>query len=110
MSIYATLWNIKLPVEVNGEDVWHEVYAQGVPSHIDDEVDWLPAPIKDSDRLRCVVFVEAGEPKGGAGYHGQQYHNPLLILTGFQYTHISHSDLFEKLTEGLEQKHWQYVP
>lgn len=54
MSIYATLWTIQVEDEDAGgsfEDAWIEVYAQGVPNHINEQNgyggpgwdEWLPA-------------------------------------------------------------------
>jgi len=34
MSIYATLWEIKIPRRHAFDEEWVEVYAQAVPAHI----------------------------------------------------------------------------
>ena len=122
MSIYATLWNIKVPVLLplkpcprnprDGivrepcEEVWFEVWAQAVPGHIKDKVPWLLPPIQDEDALRCVLFVEANAEKGGSGYDSQQYHEVLAQISGEQYRKMSIADVLDLLEEALEKRHW----
>ena len=88
MSIYATLY--EFAIRRFGEDEPHHLAAQGVPAHIDytgQGWEWLPPPVPYSDDLdvpqsmRAVVIVEHGTAKGTARC-GQEYADPLLILSG----------------------------
>lgn len=119
MSIYATLWRLKLPKE--GDDYigcdWIEVIAQGVPPHIgsptsgngyedgDPYADFLPPPVEtdengEAEYLRAVVFVTKGTCKGTAR-SAQEYRNPLLVLTGKEYATIIFEDLHTRLCDAL---------
>ena len=122
MSIYATLWNIKVHVllpdkpcprtqlfghAVSGiYECWFEVWAQAVPGHIKYDVPWLLPPVKDDDALRCVLFIEGYVEKGGPGYDGQQYHEVLAQISGEQYRKMSIADVLDLLEEALEKRHW----
>ena len=117
MSIYSTFWNIQIPVHLPDKpcarnprdgfvkemcsEKWFEVWAQGVRGHIKYEVDWLPPPIEDDDGVRCVVFCENSTPK-----EGQQYINPLKVLTGEEYYGMHMGDIIGILEEILEERHW----
>ena len=119
MSIYATLWILKFPKE--GDDYigceWIEVIAQGVPPHIgsptpgcgyedgDPYTAFLPPPVEtdengDAKYMRAVVFVSEGTPKG-TGRSGQEYENPLLVLTGQEYATVTFEDLHTRLCAVL---------
>src|SRR5688572_9893956 len=98
MSIYATLWWLKLP-RYGDEYVgceWIRVSAQGVPAHVgtptrgfgyedgDRYADFLPPAVNvnaegDSEFMRAVVIVTEETQKGTA-HSPQEYANPLLIL------------------------------
>ena len=109
MSIYATLWEIRVERHEMRED-WVTVIAQGVPAHIghpshypqgDPYGDFLP-PVVDLDReaLRAVVFVAEGrEDKDG-----QRYVDPLLVLTGQEYAAIRFADLLERLQAAVRKE------
>lgn len=119
MSIYATLWKLKFPKEGDtyiGCD-WVEVTAQGVPPHIgsstaglgyedgDPYARFLPAPIETDSNgnapyMRAVVFVTEYTIKG-TEHHPQEYRNPLLVLTGEQYSHITFEELHRHLCDAL---------
>ena len=119
MSIYATLWDIKIPVHLPEKpcarcprdgmvseichEEWFEIFAQAVPGHIK-EYDWLPPPVED-DAIRCVVFVELDTPK-----EGQRYIKPLKMVTGEEYRAMSIGDILDMLEELLEKKHWPKKP
>ncbi len=119
MSIYATLWRLKFPRY--GEDHtgcdWVEVMAQGVPAHIgtptpgfgyedgDPYAAFLPPPViilseEDEGRLRAVVFVIGGSPKGTERSH-QEYVAPLLVLTGAEYANLPFGELHERICKAL---------
>ena len=119
MSIYATLWRLKFPS--GGDDhtgcAWVEVIAQGVPSHIgaphpdapgdatDPYASFLPpaavvSPDDDDPSMRAVVFVTEGARKG-TDRSGQEYVNPLLVLSGHEYTSMPFVDLHDKICNAL---------
>ena len=119
MSIYATQWKLKFPKEgdeYRGCD-WIEVTAQGVPPHIgtptpgfgyeegDPYAKFLPPPVEvnsngDAAPLRAVIFVTEYSVKG-TERSGQEYPNPLLILTGEQYTRMTFAELHKRLCDAL---------
>jgi len=117
MSIYATLWHLKFPRY--GDDhtdcEWIDVIAQGVPAHIgsltfgcgyesgDPYADFLPPAIEADDdgvRLRAVVLITAGTEKG-TSRSGQEYVNPLLVMSGSVYAALSFGELHEQLCAAL---------
>ena len=119
MSIYATLWRLKFPSEGNDHTgcAWVVVIAQGVPGHIgaldpdlpdapaDPYATFLPPAMAasgdvDDPPLRAVVFVTEGTPKG-TGRSAQEYVDPLLVLSGRQYTAMSFEDLYRKICGAL---------
>ena len=108
MSIYATLWNLKFPLfgQWHSGCEWAEVLAQGVPAHIGEDRDdvslaFLPPREHAIDNgLRAVVFVRALQPKG-TNRSAQEYPNPLLALTGKEYSAISFDELHATLTNAL---------
>ena len=122
MSIYATLWSLRFPRYgdhyVGCE--WVEVTAQGVPAHIgtptpgfgyedsDPYSNYLPPPLEvnadgDSEFMRAVVIITE-ETKKGTARSGQEYVNPLLVLSGRDYASISFVDLHERICDALRGK------
>ncbi len=112
MSIYATLWEIKLPKSHVFDDEFATVYAQAVPPHIghpscypegDPYADFLP-PIVDCDpetgegpvNRAVVILVEGRDEKVG-----QRYISPLLTLTGTEYKVIPFCELIERIQKSL---------
>jgi hypothetical protein len=119
VSIYATLWHLRFPLEgeadVDGEGV--DVLAQGVPAHIgtptpgygyesgDPYAAFLPPALQIGDEtaeddLRAVVFVVAASKKG-TSRSGQEYESPLLVLTGKEYVGMSFQVLHDRLCTVL---------
>ena len=119
MSIYATLWSLKFPRY--GDDFfdceWIRVTAQGVPGHIgtptpghgyedgDPYADFLPPPVEiyadgDSEFIRALVFVSE-ETKKGTSRAGQEYQEPLLVLTGREYAAIKYDELHTRICDAL---------
>src|SRR5436309_10349222 len=98
MSIYATLWEIKVQRRHEFDDEWVSVYAQAVPPHIgqpeyypegDLYADFLPPVVQDYDRetglpYRAVVIVQEGRDAKDV----QRYVDPLIVMTGEEYTRI----------------------
>ncbi len=108
MSIYATLWELKFPLygQSHTDCEWETVLAQGVPDHIGEDGDaghlaFLPPRASSIESgLRAVVFVRALQPKG-TQRSAQEYPNPLLVLTGKEYSSASFGSLHERLTNAL---------
>lgn len=104
MSIYGT--GYVLSIHTDGELV--EVIEQIVGSHIREPYDWLPPPrpeVSDDDSYvhpRAAVFVLAGERKGGDDYAGQQYHRPLLVLSGEEYERSTWRDVMRRLADAIK--------
>jgi hypothetical protein len=107
LSIYATLWILKFPEfgEHHYGCQWTEVTAQGVPPHIgtptagfgyergDPFADFLPPAVEvgpegEAECMRAVVFVTEHTRKG-TPRSGQEYVNPLLMLSGKEYASLS---------------------
>lgn len=116
MSIYCTLWEMKVPRDgwaALDADEWVQVYAQGVPRHIQytgPEWDWLPPPVpydpeRDEDAYRPwrAVFICADWTKKGTPENGQQYVDYLLMLAGEEYATLSFDDLWERITDIVRQ-------
>lgn len=122
MSIYATLWSLQFPRF--GDDYfgceWIRVRAQGVPAHIgtptpgegyedgDPYAEFLPPPVAvnadgNGEFMRAVVIVTE-ETKKGTARSGQEFVNPLLILSGRDYALISFADLHERICDTLRGK------
>lgn len=120
MSIYTTLWTLIFPRD--DDDItgceWVEVWAQAVPEFIgrptagsgyergDPYASFLPStgweePSESEARFRAVVFVTPDTPKGTDGHQGQQYEDPLLVLTGVEYRSIAFIELHERLCRAL---------
>ncbi len=91
--------------------------AQAVPPHVgspsagggyedgDPYRDFLPPPVKtnefgEAEYDRAIVFVTDDTRKGTAR-NGQEYIDPLLVLTGEEYAKISFQDLLQKLAEAV---------
>jgi hypothetical protein len=119
MSIYATLWSIRIqdPAAPFMSPKWVTVTAQAVPAHVgsptagggyesgDPYSDFLPPPIQtdedgQADYHRAVVFV-TDETRKGTARNGQEYVNPFLVLTGEEYAKMPFQALLEKLAEGV---------
>jgi hypothetical protein len=99
MSIYATLWTIRIEWHF---DEWIEVTAQSVPPHIDHHADWLPPPIpEDSGYPRAVVFVTEDAIKG-TDRSGQEYRDPLLVITGKEYVEARFENMMQRLQDAVE--------
>lgn len=107
MSIYGT--GHSFAVEADDDELVF-VHEQVVPSWITEPYDWLP-PSRGGDiegdgyaRPRAVVFVLDGEPKGGPGYGGQQYHAPLLVMSGEDYERTTFRDVMRRLVDAIEAR------
>jgi hypothetical protein len=115
VSIYATQWILKFPQygDAHSGCEWVKVIGQGVPAHIgtptpgygyessDPYADFLPPaiPVPDGDHeatLRAIVIVREGTEKVG-----QEYINPLLVLSGQEYAATPFSALHERICDAL---------
>ena len=119
MSIYATLWSSKIqnPALPSTMPRWVKVTAKpsrptsaaqalgAVNEDGDPYRDFLPPPVKtnefgEAEYDRAIVFVTDNTRKGTAR-NGQEYIDPLLVLTGEEYAKISFQDLLQKLAEAV---------
>jgi len=119
MSIYATLWSIQIqdPALPSTMSRWVTVTAQAVPAHIgsptlgcgyedgDPYGDFLPPPVKtneggEAEYNRAVVFVTDSTRKGTAR-NGQEYVDPLFVLTGEEYAKMPFQTLLHKLEDAV---------
>ena len=119
MSIYATLWTLKFPIE--GDEhlgcEWIEVRAQAVPAHVgsptpgcgyeggDPYAAFLPpAVVTDADGdapfHRAVLIVTEYSIKG-TERSGQEFSSPLLLLTGEEYARTTFQELHERICNAL---------
>lgn len=125
MSIYGTLWEMRFPID-GGSGFAHpnddrfaipiteeagrmfvDVCAQCVPGHIDytgPAWEWLP-PIVDEgeEAMRAVFIVCDGITTKGSERCGQEYVNPLLVLTGRQYQQIPWQELWDRIAEAVAE-------
>ena len=113
MSIYATLWEIKVPRRHTFDDEWVRVYAQAVPPHIghpseypegDPYASFLPAVVQDYDPTagdaqfnRAVVIVQEGRDKKD----GQRYIDPLIVMSGEEYANIPFEQLLGRIHQAM---------
>jgi hypothetical protein len=119
MSIYATLWTIQIqdPASPFTSPTWVKVTAQAVPAHIgsptpgcgyekgDPYGDFLPPPVEtdedgEAPYHRAVVFV-TDETRKATQRSGQEYVDPLLVLTGQEYAEVPFQVLLDKLEEAV---------
>lgn len=102
MSIYATLWMIKIQ---DDQDNWHEIWGQGVPGHIDytgEKWSWLPPPIANENSMRAVVVV-TNETRKGTPRCGQEYQNPLFILSGEEHARMTWMEMLDRIEQAILQ-------
>jgi hypothetical protein len=113
MSIYATLWEIKVPRRHDFDDEWVEVFAQAVPAHIghpshypegDLYGSFLPPPVPDYNPEtgeapfhRAVVIVQEGRDAKDV----QRYIDPLLVMTGEEYARIPFQELLDRIHRAM---------
>lgn len=107
MSIYATYWSMKFE-DPDVPDEWVEVMAQSVPPHIgsdecgDPFASFLPPPVpEDSKYARAVVFVAPWTVKG-TERSGQEYRDPLLVITGQEYAEALFPDLLQRIWDAVQ--------
>ena len=119
MSIYATLWSIQVqdPAAPFTDPKWVTVTAQAVPPHIgsptpgcgyedgDLYAAFLPPPIETDDMgsaeyNRAVVIV-TDDTRKGTKRSGQEYVNPLFVMTGEEYTKMPFDDLLRRIEEAV---------
>jgi hypothetical protein len=114
MSIYATLWAIRIPVTMDLDGEWVEVLGQAVPAHIghpsaypdgDPYADFLPPVVTKYDadtntapHHRAVVIVAGGRDRKD----GQRYVDPLMVLTGREYSTVRWADLMDRIERAVD--------
>jgi hypothetical protein len=113
VSIYATLWEIMVPRRHEFDDEWVKVFAQAVPAHIghpseypegDLYADFLPPVVQDYNPEtgeapfhRAVVIVQEGRDKKDV----QRYVDPLLVMSGEEYSRIPFQELLERIHRAM---------
>jgi hypothetical protein len=113
MSIYATLWEMRIRKGHGFDDEWVEVYAQAVPPHIgqpsdypkgDPYADFLPPVIANYDpetdtpkTYRAVVIVQQGRDKKDI----QRYVDPLIVMTGEEYLRTPFHELMDRIEKAV---------
>jgi hypothetical protein len=115
MSIYATHWILKFPRfgDAHTGCEWLSVVAQGVPAHIgtptfgygyesgDPYSTFLPPAVPipaddDETPIRAMVIVRDQTEKVG-----QEYIDPLLVLSGAEYAATSFQVLHDRICDAL---------
>jgi hypothetical protein len=113
MSIYCTLWEIKIPRRHCFDDQWVTVFAQAVPAHIghpseypdgDLYASFLPPVVQEYDPVtgeapfdRAVVIVQEGRDKK----EGQRYTDPLIVMTGEEYARTPFDELLNRIHKAI---------
>ena len=112
VSIYATLWEIKMPRRHEFDGEWVTVFAQAVPPHIghpsvypegDPYADFLPPVVQEyatargKAPFRAVVLVQEGRDKK----EGQRYVDPLIVMTGEEYARIPFQELLDRIHKAM---------
>ena len=112
MSIYATLWEIKVPRRHAFDDEWVEVYAQAVPPHIghpshypegDPYGDFLPPVVQDYNpetgegSYRAVVIVQQDRSEKDI----QRYVDPLIVMSGEEYARVGFAELLDRIHRAM---------
>jgi len=74
----------------------------------DPYADFLPPAVAvgadgDSEFMRAVVFVTE-ETKKGTSRAGQEYQDPLLVLTGREYAAIKFDELHTRICDALRDR------
>ncbi|MBI2761351.1 MAG: hypothetical protein HYX51_08005 [Chloroflexi bacterium] len=122
MSIYATLWELKWPRDgawASSDDDYVEVWCQAVPAHIghpsdypegDPYADFLPPPVRLDEVEEPygppyrAVFICGPLTTKGTTRSGQEYVDPLIVLTGDEYESITWPALHERIGEALRRQ------
>jgi hypothetical protein len=111
VSIYATYWTLRF--EDPDEDEWHEITAQAVPAHIGSPEEYpegdpfgayLPPPVSANSPYPRAVVLVTEDTKKGTERSGQEYVDPLLVLSGKEYVEASFADLLERIGDELRKK------
>ena len=98
---------------VANDSDFHLVYAQAVPNHIDyTGAQWafLPPPVPSTEEHRgrpihrAVVFVDDVSGKGTERC-GQEYVDPLLIVTGYEYRWTPFPVLQDRIENALRERY-----
>jgi hypothetical protein len=113
MSIYATLWEIKVPRRHEFDDEWVAVFGQAVPAHIghpseypegDLYASFLPPVVSEYDPEtgeapydRAVVIVQEGRDQKD----GQRYTDPLIVMSGEEYSRVGFQELLDRIHAAM---------
>jgi len=114
MSIYGTEHYIGINDD-GFKDEFHHVAVQLVSSHIRHEGpgwEWLPPNRTDITEKQAeeegylhprAVFFIADWTEKGTARNGQEYVNPLLMLTGEEYEKIPFRELIGRLEDAIQE-------
>ena len=112
MSIYCTLWELRFPPDgvmfLSDAEVGTVVFAQAVPSHIQDtgeKWNFLPAPVEDLSPYHRAVIIATPDAIKGTRRNGQEYKSPLLVLTGKEYATMSFDELHDRICDEIRQRY-----
>src|SRR5688500_17926547 len=103
VSIYATL--AEIAIRQFGDDDYTEVVIQGVPAHIDYEGaawEFLPPPVDPEGETMRAVFIVRGHCQKGTPRGGQEYVDPLIVLTGQEWEQVRFVDLLDRIEKALD--------
>ena len=108
MSIYCTLWQLRFPADgecfTDDEEPGIVVFAQAVPNHIQDKVTWLPRSVPEDSLYHRAVIITTSDDEKGTERSGQEYRNPLLVLSGEQYSIRSFDELHTEICEAIRRR------
>jgi hypothetical protein len=137
VSIYCTLWQMRFPADgswgmthpnipgqdmgdgfmvydvTDAEEYFVEVFAQAVPQHINytgEAWEWLPPPVSPNAPYPRAVVICGPYTTKVTPRCGQEYANPLLILTGEEYAGITWRDLWDRIDVALEDHLQRLTP
>jgi hypothetical protein len=113
VSIYTTLWEIKIPLRHSFDGEWVMVYGQAVPAYVghpsvypegDPFADFLPPIVKEYEPEtdaqyphRAVFIVQEGRDE----MDGQRYVDPLLVFTGEEYSRMTFQKLLDRIYTAI---------
>lgn len=122
MSIYAGGFDFQLNVTPYsfGDRNWIRITMQSVPSHIGAKWNgyesdiysyFLPPTIPEEledEYDRAIVFCHEFDRKG-TDRNGQEWHDPLLILTGKEFKEISWLEVMSRLQHAVLERFGENV-
>ena len=105
MSIYATV--AEMAIRQFGDEEFTELVIQSVPPHIDDtgpEWDFLPPPVDPDGTTPRAVVIVLGDCQKGTARCGQEYVDPLVVLSGREWEETPFPDLLIRIEAALDSR------